>query len=151
MDTHPPVSARDADFHAWTRRQAELLRAGRLDEADIAHIAEELDDMGGAEKRELVSRLRVLLLHLLKWRFQPERRGASWRASIVNTRDELREHLDDNPSLRATLDAALATAYRRAVVDAVAETGLPPTIFPAIAPWPFERCLSEEFWPDEPG
>ena len=72
----------DRDFYAWSRQQAELLRKGRLADADIEHIAEEIESMGRAEKRELISRLTVLLLHLLKWRHQPEKRSPSWEASI---------------------------------------------------------------------
>ena len=93
----------DRDFYAWTAEQAALLRAGKLSSADTAHIAEEIESMGRSEKRELVSRLTVLLQHLLKWRFQPDRRSTSWRLSIANTRDQLSEHLADNPSLGAKL------------------------------------------------
>jgi hypothetical protein len=66
-------SLRESDFYAWSLEQAALLRAGRAEEADLAAIAEEIESMGKTEKRELVSRLTVLLLHLLKWRFQPAR------------------------------------------------------------------------------
>jgi hypothetical protein len=72
----------DLDFFAWSLEQAELLRAGKLAEADIEHIAEEIDSMGRTEKRELISRLEVLLLLVLKWRCQPGKRGPSWEASI---------------------------------------------------------------------
>src|SRR6202051_632405 len=79
----------DQDFYAWANQQAALLRDGRFAEADMAHIAEEIESMGKTEKRELVSRLTVLLLHLLKWRSQPGGRGNSWRLSIANARDEI--------------------------------------------------------------
>jgi Domain of unknown function DUF29 len=72
----------DSDSYAWSREQAELLHSGKLDKADIDHIAEEIDRMGGTEKRELISRLGVLLLHLLKWRYQPEKQSPSWEANI---------------------------------------------------------------------
>ncbi|HLH50492.1 MAG TPA: DUF29 domain-containing protein, partial [Roseiarcus sp.] len=72
----------DRDFYAWSQKQAALLRAGKLQQADIEHIAEEIESMGKTEKRELISRLTVLLLHLLKWRFQPAKRAASWEASV---------------------------------------------------------------------
>lgn len=78
----------DQDFYAWANQQAALLRAGRLSEADIENIAEEIESMGRGEKRELVNRLTVLLLHLLKWQFQPSHRGNSWRLSIVQTKRE---------------------------------------------------------------
>jgi hypothetical protein len=72
----------EQDFFEWTVQNAQLLRAGRLEEADLEHIAEEIEDMGRSERRELESRLSVLLSHLLKWRFQPSRRGRSWQATI---------------------------------------------------------------------
>ena len=138
----------DRDFYAWSREQAELLRAGKLAEADIEHIAEEIDSMGRTEKRELISRLSVLLLHLLKWRHQPGKRGPSWEASISNQRDALADHLDDNPSLKPLLPQALASAYRSARRDAVAETGLAKSAFPETSPWPVDEVLDDEFWPE---
>lgn len=138
----------DRDFYAWANEQAALLRAGKLDAADVEHIAEEIESMGRSEKRELVSRLEVLLLHLLKWQFQPERRGASWEVSIANSRDQLTDHLDDNPSLRPRLPAAMATAYRRTRREARAETGLPEATFPADCPWTFEQMMDDAFWPE---
>ncbi len=91
-------SLHESDFYAWSLEQAALLRAGRVDEADLAAIAEEIESMGKTEKRELVSRLTVLLLHLLKWERRPAGRGNSWRLSIANARDEIADLLDDNPS-----------------------------------------------------
>src|SRR5271167_3180979 len=102
----------DSDFYAWSLEQAALLRAGRVQEADLAAIAEEIESMGKTEKRELVSRLTVLLLHLLKWARQPALRGASWRLSIANARDEIADLLADNPSLKAQLGEIVASAYR---------------------------------------
>jgi hypothetical protein len=137
----------DQDFFAWSRQQAELLRAGDLAHADIEHIAEEIESMGRTEKRELISRLTVLLLHLLKWRYQPDKRGASWEASIRVQRNRLADHLDDNPSLKPLLSQALTSAYRDAALEAVAETGLPGATFPGACPWTAEQALDAGFWP----
>jgi hypothetical protein len=137
----------DRDFYAWSREQAELLRTGKLAEADIEHIAEEIDSMGRAEKRELVSRLSVLLLHLLKWRYQPGKRGPSWEASVRVERNRIVDHLGDNPSLRPLLCQALASAYRDAALEAVAETGMPGSTFPETCPWAVEDVLDDGFWP----
>jgi hypothetical protein len=137
----------EQDFFAWSRQQAELLRTGKLAQADIEHIAEEIDSMGRTEKRELISRLSVLLLHLLKWRYQPDKRGPSWEASIRVQRNRLADHLDDNPSLKPLLPQALASAYRDAALEAVAETGLPGATFPATCPWTVEQVLDAGFWP----
>lgn len=137
----------DRDFYAWANEQAALLRAGKLDAADIAHIAEEIESMGKTEKRELISRLVVLLLHLLKWQFQPERRGASWEATIRNQRLDIEEHLADNPSLKARLPEAIQAAYERARNSATAETGLARATFPTTCPWGFDAIINAEFWP----
>lgn len=138
----------DQDFFAWANEQAQLLRAGKLSEADIDHIAEEIESMGRSEKRELVSRLEVLLMHLLKWQFQPDRRGARWEVSIADNCEKLEEHLIDNPSLRSQTGAAVDAAYRRARRHAALETDLPTTTFPSVCPWSFEQFMNEDFWPD---
>jgi hypothetical protein len=138
----------DQDFFAWANEQARLLRAGKLSEADIGHIAEEIESMGKAEKRELLSRLSVLLLHLLKWQFQPGRRGASWEVTIRNQRRALARHLADNPSLKPKAPEALSDAYGDARGEAYAETGLPEETFPATCPWTFDELMAEDFWPE---
>ena len=137
----------DTDFYAWANEQASLLRRGRLDEADILNIAEEIESMGRTEKRELVSRLSLLLTHLPKWIFQPEKRGASWEATIRVQRNRLVDHLDDNPSLKPMLPTTLASAYRDARLEASAETGLPVGTFPINCAWSAEQALNAEFWP----
>jgi hypothetical protein len=138
----------ERDFYAWAGEQAALLRAGKLNDADILNIAEEIESMGRSEKRELVSRLKVLLLHLLKWQFQSDLRGASWETSIKVQRIELEDHLADNPSLKAHLAEAIASAYRVGRLEAAAETGLNPAPFPATSPWSAAEILDEDFWPN---
>ncbi|MBP2290868.1 DUF29 domain-containing protein [Azospirillum rugosum] len=142
------TSLYDRDFYAWANEQAALLRAGKLDAADIEHIAEEIESMGRSEKRELVNRLAVLLLHLLKWQFQPGLRGNSWRLSVEEQRYRLGSHLADNPSLKSKLDEAISDAYRLASIEAERETGLSRKIFPAECPWSFRELMNDEFWPD---
>ena len=142
------TSLYDQDFYAWSREQAELLRAGRLAQADLEHIAEEIESMGKTEKRELVSRLTILLLHLLKWRYQPEGRGNSQRLSIANSRDEIADLLDDNPSLKSLLDEVMASAYRYARRKAAIETNFGEERFPAQCPWSFAQATDAAFWPE---
>ncbi|MBF0175642.1 MAG: DUF29 domain-containing protein [Magnetococcales bacterium] len=129
------------DFYAWANEQAALLRAGKLALVDIDNIAGEIESMGREEKRELVHRLAILLLHLLKWQFQPTHRGQSWRLSIANTRDDITDHLADNPSLKSHLANAVGSAYRRACRVAAAETGYSENTFPEVCSWPFERLM----------
>ena len=141
-------SSHDSDFYAWSLEQAALLRSGRVGEADLEAIAEEIESMGKTEKRELVSRLTVLLLHLLKWRRQPTGRGNSWRLSIANARDEIADLLADNPSLKAALDEVMASAYRYARRKAAIETDLAEDDFLARCPWSFAEAMDEGFWPE---
>ena len=104
--------------------------------------------MGKTEKRELVSRLTVLLLHLLKWRFQPKGRGKSWRLSIANARDEIADLVADNLSLKSLLDAVTGQAYRYARRRAAIETNLGEEHFPGQCPWSFADAIDESFLPE---
>ena len=104
--------------------------------------------MGNSEKRELISRLAVLLMHLLKWQFQPGLRGKSWSATIQVQRNALRRHLRDNPGLKGKIDEAVADAYADALIEAEAETGLPGPVFPASCPWSFGQVMDAGFWPE---
>ena len=142
------TSLYEADFYAWANQQAALLRGGKLSAADIENIAEEIESMGRSEKRELISRLTVLLLHLLKWQFQPGLRGNSWRYTIKVQRRDLARHLNDNPSLTAQLPAVLADAYASAVLLAAGETGLPEGIFPVVCPWSHQQIADPDLWPE---
>src|SRR5471032_3643024 len=90
----------EEDVVAWASEQAALLRAGKLSSIDIEHIAEEIEDVGKSEQRELASRMAVLLAHLLKWQFQPSRRSKSWKFTIRTQRKEVAYVLDEAPSLR---------------------------------------------------
>ncbi len=138
----------DKDFYAWSNEQAALLRAGRMAQADLENIAEEIESMGRSEKRELINRLSILLLHLLKWQFQPALRGRSWRLSVERQRLDIEDHLKDNPSLRTVLEPSIVDAYRRALIDAERETGLEASSFPAACPYSFDQMMSGGFWPE---
>ena len=143
----PESALYERDFYAWANEQASLLRAGKLSAADISNIAEEIESMGKTEKKELESRLKVLLMHLLKWQFQPRRRGASWEATIKGQRRALAKHVGENPSLAPLMPATIADAYVDAVYDAVAETSLPEDTFPQICPWSARDITDPAFWP----
>lgn len=103
--------------------------------------------MGRTEKRELVNRLAVLLLHLLKWRYQPSLRGNSWRLTIKEQRFRLESHLADNPSLKAKLADAMIEGYRLALIEAERETGLDEATFPNACPWSYQSLMDSDFWP----
>lgn len=136
------------DFYAWANEQAALLRAGRLGEADAANLAEEIEGMGRSEQQQLESRLTVLLLHLLKWRHQPNLRGNSWRLTIKEQRGRIIRHLRKNPSLKAALGETIADAYTDARIGAERETGLAEETFPVACPFDFAQMVDDGFWPE---
>jgi hypothetical protein len=138
----------DKDFYGWVQDQAAALRSGRLSDLDIAHLIDEVEAMGRSERRALESRLVVLLVHLLKWKYQPARRGRSWQLTCKGQRINFEEILDDNPSLKSQLDALLSRAYDKAVIDAATETGLDEETFPSSCPWSWSQIRDIAFYPD---
>ena len=136
------------DFHAWAYQNAQLLREGRFEEIDIENIAEELEDMGSSKARELESRLGVLLAHLLKWVYQPERRSNSWRATILEQRRRIARLIKKNPSLKNVLDEAFLDGFGDARLIAMRETGLNDDIFPLTSPFTVEQTLNDDYWPE---
>ncbi|MFZ2726623.1 MAG: DUF29 domain-containing protein [Methylococcaceae bacterium] len=136
------------DFYGWTQQQAFLLKAGRLNELDIVNLLEEIETMGRSEKRELDNRLTVLLVHLLKWQYQPVRRGKSWQLTIEGQRDNCFDVLEDNPSLKPQLNDIMLRAYSKARTLAAKETGLDKSMFPLNNPWTLAQLLDSEFYPD---
>ena len=132
----------DEDFYAWAMATSALLRQRRFAEIDIVHVAEELEDMGKRERRALESYIRNVTLHLLKWRYQPEKRGSSWRQSIRNRRLEIQKLLRDSPSLTGQIPQMLDDEYPAARADAIDET------FPAHCPFTVEQVLDAKFWPE---
>jgi hypothetical protein len=144
------------DIVLWSERQGSLLRrraAGELvndAEFDWPNIAEEIESMGRAEQDQLTNRLAVLLAHLLKWRFQPDRRGSSWRLTILEQRRRSGRIVARNPSLRPRIEGILTEAYGDALLIAARETELPEDTFPPVCPWTFEAIMLAAFLGEEP-
>lgn len=143
------VVAYDADVVAWSLEQARLLRAGQFSLLDIEHIAEEIEDVGKSEQRELAHRMAVLLAHLLKWQYQPDYKGNSWRRTIVDQREGVVRRLKKTPSLKTSLSDPdwWADAWQDARQDAARGTGIGYDQFPATCPWSPDQILSQDFWP----
>ncbi|MEY4194128.1 MAG: hypothetical protein RLZZ226_496 [Pseudomonadota bacterium] len=138
----------EKDFFAWTQEQSKHLNARQFAELDIENLVEEIQAMGRSERRELQSRLTVLLVHLLKWQFQPTRQGRSWQLTIEEQRDSCLDIIEDNPSLKTQLDALASRAYAHAKITASKETGLDKTTFPSGCPWSYEQMMDADFLPD---
>ena len=138
----------EQDFYGWTQEQAALLRAGRLTDLDIENLIEEIETMGRSEKRELESRLTVLLLHLLKWKYQEVRRGRSWELTIDEQRLQFRKTLKENPGLKPLLDEIIKDAYKLSVIQASRETKISKCVFPEQCPWSLDQITDDSFYPD---
>lgn len=153
--THPDILADrpaerisyDQDFYAWLMRNASLLKTGKLSEIDAENIAEELESMGKRDKRQLISRLIVLLVHLLKWEFQPDHRSGSWKGSVSEQRRRIFLLLEDSPSLSHVLKDKKDYAYQAAIRQASNETGMAPDCFPEQCPYSAEQILDDAFYP----
>jgi hypothetical protein len=139
----------DTDFHAWAMEQAEALQRRSANELDWDNLAEELATLGRSEKGELNARYIVLLSHLLKWIFQPERRSRSWSATITEQRRAISRHLQENPSLKAADAQEFAHAYETARLRASGETDLSMEAFPEQPPFTPEQAKAEDWWPGE--
>lgn len=135
------------DFYAWLIKSAELLRNNRFAEVDIEQIAKELEAISKSEKRELMSRLTVLLAHLLKWQFQSAVRSRSWKNTILTQRIDISGLLEDSPSLQYDLGDKLAVAYEKAKLSAEDETGIDKIHFPEQCPYSFAQILEKDFFP----
>lgn len=140
----------ETDVVAWANEQASLIRAGRFDQLDLEHIAEEIEDVGKSEQRELASRMAVLLMHLLQWAFQPQKRSVSWTLTIKGQRRLLVRRIQKTPSLAPML---VDTEWIEDIwVDAKAmaekETGIDQGTLPEVCPWSMTDVLTEDWLPE---
>ena len=131
-----------ADETAWLDAMAELIREGRMGDLDYSHLAEYLEDMARRDRKEVSSRLRILLIHVLKWVYQKQMRSPSWQATILEQQAELEGELESGV-LRNHANEKIAAIYSRAVKQAVRETKLPAKTVPAECPWTFDQLMSD--------
>jgi hypothetical protein len=136
------------DYYTWALGQGQALRARKIEALDWENLAEEVESLGRSEARELESRLEGLLLHLLKWRYQPNKRSRSWRLTVREQRRRVERVLNQNPGLKPTLAENLTAAYEVALLMAARETRLEEPTFPPECPWDFEQIMDADFWPE---
>jgi len=137
----------ETDFNQWLAQQIQVLQAGQINQLDRENLIEELTGLAASDKRSIRSYFRVLLLHLLKWQYQPERRSDSWRVSIRDCRRSVDLILEDSPSLRSFLPEAIPKSYKPALEDAADETQKSLDTFPASCPYPLEQLLDIHYLP----
>jgi hypothetical protein len=141
----PDQAAYEADFYTWAFEQARLLREGGWEALDRENVAEEIESLGREQYAKLRSAIRVLLMHMLKWDFQPERRSRSWALTISAQRVDLEDVLEGNTGLKPRIEVAMREAYRRARIEAALETGLELGPFPAECPYSWADITQREF------
>lgn len=138
----------ESDFMRWTQEQASKLRDRAHNEIDWDNVAEEIESLGRSERYEIDSRLKVLLVHLLKWRFQPQGQSGSWKASIREQRQRIARRLRDSPSLKQYPAEVLAAEYELAMPHVADETGLPEETFSSQCPFTIEQVLDQDWLPE---
>ncbi|WP_052567509.1 DUF29 domain-containing protein [Candidatus Magnetobacterium casense] len=147
-DTLTEPSLYETDFYQWAFHNADLLRQGRFAEIDLENIIEELEGMARNNKRELLSRLKVLIMHLLKWQYQPKLRSGSWSATIATQRTDIGFLLEDNPSLKYNIEFVIAKGFIAAKEEFEEETGISARVLPETCPYTFKQLMDRGFRPE---
>jgi len=138
----------EEDYYLWIETTVNQLREGRLAEVDLANLSEELEDMGKSQKHAIKSNLRVVLMHLLKYKYQPDKRSNSWKYTITEHRIRLEDDFSDSPSLKRYFSEIFDKSYQKARKLAADETGLPLEIFPSESPFTPEQTLNSDYLPE---
>ena len=138
----------EKDFYAWTQEQVSLLKTQQWERLDAANLIEEIEALGRKERQELRNRLGVLLGHLLKWQFQPEKRSNSWLGTIREQRIQIKLLLQDSPSLKPYLEEIFLAAYELGLALSIRETQMGEQVFPEVCPYTSEQTMSDEFLPE---
>ena len=150
-DRDPQIRSRrdypayEADYAAWISAQAAALQSGRFDELDIANLVDEVESLGRSDFAAFASAIEIVLIHMLKWQVQPERRTPSWVASIAEHRSRIAQALEDNPSYKARVEEAVVRAWRTAPAHAAAETNLPLKLFPKQNPFDWDAITQRAY------
>jgi len=137
----------DKDVYGWAVHTAQLLKDKKMSEVDFDGIIEEIEALGRSEKHELISRLSLVMAHLLKWQFQPNMRSHGWKYTLEEQREQARFCLEDNPSFKDKLDEFLKRAYKLSLTRAAKDTAFDKKTFPAECPYTFEQIMDDEFYP----
>lgn len=138
----------DRDLTLWAKDTAQLLRERRWDAIDWEHLIEEVEDLGKSERSAIASQMERIMVHLLKWQYQPQRHSDSWLDSINDGRSQIRRKIEDSPSLRSHPEQVLEKEYLRARREAARQTGLEISVFPELCPFVIEQVI-EDWLPDD--
>lgn len=138
----------ESDYLLWLQETSRLLKTKNFDNLDLDNLIEEIESLGRSERNKLLSSLRLIYQHLLKWQYQPQKRSKSWSNTISRERDNVSYYIEDTPSLKNLLEdvAAVNKAYQRGKQDAIRETGI--TNLPQDCPYSIEQTLDCNFLPE---
>lgn len=155
MKSADAVELHERDFYQWVQQQTEALRDRRYADLDVERLTEEIESLGNRERREAKSRMRTVLACLLKLAYHPsvverQQRRHSWQVVAGSARDALEEILNESPSLRPVISAALEEVYKRAVKEVARLSAAPASVFPQTCPFTMAQVLDEDFWPEPP-
>lgn len=142
---NPLSTLYEDDYLLWLEATAQILREGHLSALDTANLLEEIEDMGRSEKRAVYSNLKILLMHLLKSKYQPEKRSNSWMATIVEHRQRLKKAFKESPSLQPYFVEIFNECYQDARELAAAETGIAVEVFPVETPFTSDEILNSDY------
>ena len=137
----------DRDYYLWLSHTAQLISEGKFHDLDKANLIEEIEDMGRSEQRAIESNLVVVLLHLLKYKYQPAKRSNSWKASIREHRRRLKRAFRASPSLKRYFEEVFDECYQDSREQAADETGLPIDTFPIESPFTHEQAINPDYLP----
>lgn len=146
----PAADLYERDFYSWVQQQVAALREGRIADLDLENLAEEIHDVGSEQLSKVRSAFRIVLVHMLKWDHQPEKRTRSWTTSIATHRSDIADIIEANPSLRRRRAELMQRAYKNARLEAADETGLKRAAFPVECLYTLDEVLDRAFaWPEE--
>lgn len=138
----------EQDFYLWIENTAKKLREGRFAEIDLENLVEEIESMGRSERRAIESNLIVILIHLLKYKYQPDKRTNSWLSTIFEHRRRLQKNFQESPSLKTYFLEVFPESYQAARQQVALETGLLVDTLPIDSPFTTDECLNQDFLPD---
>lgn len=138
----------EKDYHLWLQETVQLLQDGKLHDLDIPNLIEEIEDMGKSQRKAVKSNLKIIFVHLLKYKYQPEKRSNSWLSTLFEHRDRLAEDFTESPSLKTFFREIFEECYQKARKKASIETGLSLENFPLKCTFTPEQVLDIDYLPE---
>lgn len=140
----------ETDYNLWVLDMVEKLKKQEFSGLDLANLIEEVEDLSRRDKKKLKSLLRLLFEHLLKltyWQSEIARNEGHWRGEIRNFRKQIKDELQDSPSLKNYVNEVLNECYQDSREIVGDKTKLPLSSFPEHPIANLEQILDEDWLP----